>query len=344
MNNLETLKQELLNQKSALEGKGFSVSVANLNPSPSEITATLNQLPNLSLADATVTDVAEGKTFYSGNGELKTGEAVFGVVGGTIQDIEFSRLLQGQIAGTYSSGIPQGYTKIRAYCFSEGETSNLLTGDFVIPEGVTTICKNAFAYTNIETISLPETLTSIEAYAFSNCKMLKHLTIPNSMKELTGYIFQECNDLEYINLSNRLTKIMSSNFRLNNKLTTITFPSTLTTIASQNFVTNPELREIILLGDIVQFQSSTSLVTLHADCVIWCNFTAMETYANRTNWTKHTAKFISRYELAEGESFPTNTDTDLTYCWYTNESDAKARTNQITTPTGAGVYYVRFAV
>ncbi len=45
MTALETLKQELLAQKAAIEAKGGTVIVKNTYPSPSEITAGIATIP-----------------------------------------------------------------------------------------------------------------------------------------------------------------------------------------------------------------------------------------------------------------------------------------------------------
>lgn len=77
MENLEILKQELILQKSEIESKGGKVQVANLNPSPSEITAGIKSIEagvDLTNSTATEQDVLVGKTFYSGNSQLKTGK------------------------------------------------------------------------------------------------------------------------------------------------------------------------------------------------------------------------------------------------------------------------------
>ena len=76
MNNLESLKQELLLQKSVIESMGGVVNVANRNPSPSEITRGISSIsvPDFSGADATEQDVLLGKKFYAGSNELKTGK------------------------------------------------------------------------------------------------------------------------------------------------------------------------------------------------------------------------------------------------------------------------------
>ena len=78
MNSLEQLKKELILQKSEIENKGGSVSVANTNPSPSEITEGIKsiELTDFAKADASADDVLLGKKFYSGNKDLKVGSLV----------------------------------------------------------------------------------------------------------------------------------------------------------------------------------------------------------------------------------------------------------------------------
>lgn len=78
MESLEILKQELITQKAEIEQKGGTVSVASLNPSPSEITAGIKTIsvPDLTSATATSEDVAEGKTFYSGDNTIKMGTQI----------------------------------------------------------------------------------------------------------------------------------------------------------------------------------------------------------------------------------------------------------------------------
>ena len=44
MDSLNLLKQELINQKTLLDQKGFPVTTANTNPSPSEITSAIENI------------------------------------------------------------------------------------------------------------------------------------------------------------------------------------------------------------------------------------------------------------------------------------------------------------
>ena len=75
MSSLEIIKQELIKQKNMLENKGFTVSVSNINPSPTDISNAINNIDvRFSETTATEYDVLKGKTFIS-----KTQDSEIGV-------------------------------------------------------------------------------------------------------------------------------------------------------------------------------------------------------------------------------------------------------------------------
>ena len=63
--------------------------------------------------------------------------------------------------------------------------------EVIVPHGVTKLDICAFAYSSLERISLPDTLKTIEAYAFSNCTSLTELTIPKSVTRIGDCAFEE---------------------------------------------------------------------------------------------------------------------------------------------------------
>ena len=74
MSSLEIIKQELINQKTLLENKGFSVTVTNINPSPTDISNAIDKIDiNLFETDATEQDVRAGKKFISQTQGVRTG-------------------------------------------------------------------------------------------------------------------------------------------------------------------------------------------------------------------------------------------------------------------------------
>lgn len=66
----------------------------------------------------------------------------------------------------------------------------------VIPEGVTTIEKDAFEnYQNIKTVVIPEGVTSIKSDAFYFCKNLMRVYLPSTLKEIHERAFFGCHKI-----------------------------------------------------------------------------------------------------------------------------------------------------
>lgn len=79
--------------------------------------------------------------------------------------------------------------------------SNTTITKVVIPEGVTTIGKMAFAnLLNLETIILPSTVTTIEEMAFMNCPKLKNINLEH-VTTIEYEAFKGCSSLETVDLS-----------------------------------------------------------------------------------------------------------------------------------------------
>ena len=73
----------------------------------------------------------------------------------------------------------------------------------VIPNGVTTICQEAFYYCEFTTINIPNSVTTIESGAFSYCKALTSIIIPKSVTNPgVGYAFGGCDNLASIKVEN----------------------------------------------------------------------------------------------------------------------------------------------
>lgn len=71
-----------------------------------------------------------------------------------------------------------------------------LTGTLILPEGVTTIGRNAFAETNIQSIPRwPSSLQVIDYTAFYDCDLSGNLVLPNGLKKIGSSAFAECKNL-----------------------------------------------------------------------------------------------------------------------------------------------------
>lgn len=86
--------------------------------------------------------------------------------------------------------------------------------------------------TSLTEVRLPETLTSIGDYAFSNCRALKSFDL-NSINSIGNYVFSYCSSLEYINL-NGVESIGAAAFDSCTRLNNLDL-STVKTISSSAF-------------------------------------------------------------------------------------------------------------
>lgn len=68
----------------------------------------------------------------------------------------------------------------------------------------------AFQGSLIESISLPNTISTISAGAFQDCKQLKKVVLPETIKMLSAACFAGCSNLEDINIPEGLTDLASS--------------------------------------------------------------------------------------------------------------------------------------
>ena len=83
---------------------------------------------------------------------------------------------------------------------------------YEIPNGVNTIGKDAFDYANIETVSIPNSVTAIESSAFENCARLLAVAMPNSITTLGDNALRGCKQLDNVKLSSEIKSIGSSSF------------------------------------------------------------------------------------------------------------------------------------
>jgi hypothetical protein len=91
------------------------------------------------------------------------------------------------------------------------------SGDIVIPE-------------TVEYKGAIYRVTSLGIRAFFRCSSLTSITIPNSIKSLENYVFQKCSSLTTATLPNSVTNMGSFTFSGCSNLTSVTISNSVTNI------------------------------------------------------------------------------------------------------------------
>ena len=108
--------------------------------------------------------------------------------------------------------------------------------NLVIPNGVTSICDNAFyGCSGLNTVTIPNGLTTIGEEAFCRCSGLTSITIPNSVTRIGGGAFYACSSLTSVTIPNSVTNIGNFAFNGCSSLTSVNLPNSLTSISNGVF-------------------------------------------------------------------------------------------------------------
>lgn len=104
-----------------------------------------------------------------------------------------------------------------------------------IPLGATSIKDEAFSEKNIESIFIPNTVTSIGDSAFYWCQKLGRVEIPASVTKIGKKAFMWCHKLESVKILGNITTIEDETFDSCNSLTKVEVPNSVTKIGSYAF-------------------------------------------------------------------------------------------------------------
>lgn len=131
------------------------------------------------------------------------------------------------------------YSSVDGALLNKEKTSIILypkskSGEFVIPDTVTSIADRAFSScSNLTKITIGANVESVGAYAFSSCSALTDVVFKDSTikKKVIGlYAFYNCQALSNVDFGNAVTSIGNFAFMIDKSLESIEFPDSLESI------------------------------------------------------------------------------------------------------------------
>ena len=134
------------------------------------------------------------------------------------------------------------------FYFKDGNNYKEIT-TLTLSSTYTTVPSYHFVGLGFDTVVLPDTITSISDYAFTNCKNLETINIPSGVTSIGNYAFSGCTSLKAINLPNSLTSIGYYAFQQAG-LEAITLPESIESLGFACFAENIQLKSIAIPGTV----------------------------------------------------------------------------------------------
>lgn len=119
-----------------------------------------------------------------------------------------------------------------------------------IPEDIICIEKDAFSWSNIESVIIPPNIKSIGDSAFSCCDQLVNVEVNKSIKKLSNSMFSSCKNLERIQLPDWVEEIGDYAFKDCAALSQVTLPDSLVVIGVQTFAGCLKLESITIPANV----------------------------------------------------------------------------------------------
>lgn len=127
----------------------------------------------------------------------------------------------------------------------------------IIQEGVTSIDTTFANCKNIESVELPNSLTSIGDCAFLGCDKLTKITMGKNVQSIGYAAFYECKNLEFIEIPSSVKHIGNSAFQSCESLKKVTIPDGIEKLELQTFYNCHALTEIIIPDSITHIDDCT---------------------------------------------------------------------------------------
>ena len=182
---------------------------------------------------------------YTGNVSVYAADIAYEAEGGNIY-INSSGYIKNADSGITSAVIPDTIDGIQIVGVARGafyEHQNLES--ITLPDTVTTIETNAFSgCTNLKSINLSANTQRIYKYAFASCTSLEEIVMPDTVTMLDESVFYNCTGLKNVVLSNSVIAIDNTVFYNCTSLKSIDIPASVVSISPVAFGKCSSLEQI----------------------------------------------------------------------------------------------------
>ena len=228
----------------------------------------------------------------------------------------------------YSSinGVLFNKDKTELICYPCAKEENA----YEIPNTVKIIGNYAFENSkNLENVTIPSSVTTIEEGAFSGCANITEYTIPNSVTNIGSYAFEDNSSLERITLPENITTISAHTFSGCSNLNAVTIPSGVTSIEEGAFSGCSSIQEMTLPDGLTTiseyaFESCTSLTNVEIPLTV--NTIGQNAFENCSEL--ETAIIPNKVSTIGTDAF-VGCDNLTIYCGSNSQAEVYATENEI---------------
>ncbi|HTR42631.1 MAG TPA: leucine-rich repeat domain-containing protein [Pseudomonadales bacterium] len=132
-----------------------------------------------------------------------------------------------------------------------GPDNNIVIPDEIGGMSVSSIGGNAFYNSTVKSVVIPDSVTSIQDFAFESCANLANITIGNGLTSINTGAFEDCASLTNILIPDSITNISQIAFYGCISLSAITIPASVTYIENDTFLYCTSLTNVIISNGVV---------------------------------------------------------------------------------------------
>ena len=165
-----------------------------------------------------------------------------------------------------------------------------------IPDSVISIESSAFSgCTGLTSVTIPNSVTSIEDLAFNGCTSLTSITIPSSVTSIGYGVFQNCSALTSVTIPESITSIGGSAFAYCTSLTSVTIPDSVTLIGNSAFSVCSSLASITIPDSVTSIEFGT-----FRDCSALTSVTIPDSVTSIGNEAFYKCKSLTSVTITDG--------------------------------------------